>query len=365
MEKHNSPPSMKSGEEVVRITGANSAEQWNRFEDAHSGHPALENDTIYALPHGLIDAICAEPGLEEFFTEEEILFERDLAKLGGGGFFMENRFPIPSRIELTLKRSIIPIPIALQQQDTNVTVKTDSLPNLSESQAKALSQMQQDAATDRWGYAGWLVTEPIFLAERDEFRNQWEPAVLDLGYLPPRPPDVGLDGTGVKEKHRDFMVAYLKFMNRWGLQEMVTWDIAIPLHPLHLGPNRNFPANIASAGYMFWEPCYRLREDKNRLNLVAKLFLEQAVPEHLSGWLRDRPPKWGPKQFARVWELYPYYELALKSRFKHRLEGNTGLIDQALAMFLYGVGKEDTPLHKTDSIKDARLMINRRLKNRT
>ena len=360
-------PPLKTTE--VQITGADSEARWTRFEAIYSDHPALREDVIYALPHSLIDAICEEPGLEDFLSEEEAIFERDLADCEVGGFFLESPFSIPSQIELTFKRTMLPGLKADVKQKVKAANSTgDSSPQAkgrNDAQKKALEKMKQDAATDCWGYAGWLVTEQGFLKERDEFRSRWEPTVKELGYLPPRPPHVDLDASEVVAEYREFMAAYLEFLNRWGLQELVTWDLPVPLRPLHFGPGREFPSNIMSAGYMFWEPCYRLREDKKRLNLVAEVFLDQAVPEHLRGWLSDRPPKWGPERFARVWELFPFYELALKRRYEEKLQGNLDRLDRALTTYLYGTGKWDSGFQQAESVKDARQMITRRLREET
>ena len=39
----------------------------------------------------------------EFFTEEEIIFERDLTDCGGGGFFLESPFSIRESTRLSLR----------------------------------------------------------------------------------------------------------------------------------------------------------------------------------------------------------------------------------------------------------------------
>ena len=331
---------------TVRITGKSSGEFWARFARVHGNHPALKADVIYALPSALIDSICSDRDLKWFFSSDDLKFERDLAHCGG--FFLKSPISLTSQIELTLKRLMI---------DPDPPKKLDK-------ETSSIEKMKQDSAMDRWGYAGWLVTDSGFRSERDDFRSRWEPTVKELGHFPPRDPSCEQDGYRVKEPYREFYSAYLDLLNRWGLQEMPTWDTVVPLHPFYCGPGRDFIPNFAPAGFLFWEPCYRLREDKNRLNLIADLCLRQAVPDHLRGWLVERPSKWGPDRFARVWEIYLCFELALKARYADRIKGSIEPLDRSMAKFFCQgrpQGDNDARIYTGDSIKDARLMMNRRL----
>ncbi|REJ95034.1 MAG: hypothetical protein DWQ35_07210 [Planctomycetota bacterium] len=331
---------------TARITGGTSKERWRRFREVYRDHLALKADTIYALPNALIDAICSEPGLESFFSPDDVRFERDLAC--GSGFFLGSSFSIASGIELTLKRTMI-------GPDLSTRLDKDR---------HAIEKMKQDAIMDRWGYAGWLVTDTGFRLERDAFRKRWEPTVKELGFLPSGALTRAQEGRRVREPYREFYSAYVRLLDRWGLQEMPTWDTVVPLHPYHCGPGSDLPPNITSAGFVFWEPCYRLNEDKNRLQLIAGMFLEQAVPNHLRGWLCERPRRWGPDRFARLWEIYLYFELALKTRYADRIEGNVHRLDRAMARFFCQnlvVANQDAQTTMTDSVTDARQMMNRRL----
>jgi hypothetical protein len=51
----------------------------------------LGQDPLYALPEQVIDAISS--ALPDFFSREDLRFERDLAKTASFGFFHRNRSP--------------------------------------------------------------------------------------------------------------------------------------------------------------------------------------------------------------------------------------------------------------------------------
>jgi len=66
---------------------------WTKFTEKYPRHPALQDDTIHALPHTLTNAIHLE--IPDFFSETEEMFERDLARLSGVGFFLKHPFDYP------------------------------------------------------------------------------------------------------------------------------------------------------------------------------------------------------------------------------------------------------------------------------
>jgi hypothetical protein len=64
---------------------------WKLFvEEFKDEHPELIESAIYALPQRLIDTI--QDRIHGFFSEQEATFERNLARLGGGGFFRAEPF---------------------------------------------------------------------------------------------------------------------------------------------------------------------------------------------------------------------------------------------------------------------------------
>jgi hypothetical protein len=80
------------------------------------------------------------------------------------------------------------------------------------------------------GYAGWLVTEPQFLAERDRLRSAWQS--LAPGQRPAPPLGRLLEVPRPGRPLREFGRSLGSFLERWGLTEMATWDLPQPQGPL-------------------------------------------------------------------------------------------------------------------------------------
>ena len=87
------------------------------------------------------------------------------------------------------------------------------------------------------GYVGWLVTDPDFLAARDQLAKEWGALPLSnrLSFplqrsvsLPERPPG-SRPATSTAVQFQEQLDA---FLDHWGLTQMVTWDLPDPQGPL-------------------------------------------------------------------------------------------------------------------------------------
>jgi hypothetical protein len=105
---------------------------------------------------------------------------------------------------------------------------------------KAL-QRAKDATLRLKGYAGWLLTEPVFLSECGRLAEQWRalpaeqrpslPLVRAVPF-PDVPPGAGPAAPAVA----DFADQIRKFLDRWGLIRMTTWELPDPQGPLLPNP---------------------------------------------------------------------------------------------------------------------------------
>ncbi len=86
------------------------------------------------------------------------------------------------------------------------------------------------------GYVGWLVTEPVFLRDRDALASRWQTLPTDERpypiarsvRLPVPPPETQPARQTVAEFQQDFDA----FLDLWGLMTMLTWDLPEPQGPL-------------------------------------------------------------------------------------------------------------------------------------
>lgn len=307
----------------------------------------MEQDTLYALPTRLIDAICREMDLspkKEFFNKDEETFERDLAKKAGAGFFLKGRFTYPPLTgDDTSEQAGGPDEATRKQMGTSRRLR-EQLNEMMREDGRTNEQiqkywddqkrMEQKIDGLKWGYAGWLVTDPGFREARDDFRRRWKDKVdevdgfsfFPMSFIgePPRPP---------REGYEEFYEAYVSFCQEWGLKGLATWDLPVPLQPEIFDPAfQHLPAAIP-AGVTVFAPWYLLRAKDINLYEVAAHKRTFDPPHHLLEWLDKKTGKFGPHRFARMLKLYVYLELALKRRYADRLKDKLDKIQNAFGVF--------------------------------
>jgi hypothetical protein len=103
-------------------------------------------------------------------------------------------------------------------------------------QAKQASRKASDASLRLQGYVGWLLTEPTFLAAAAALASRWralpahERPSFPLRRLFRHP-----DATSIpipSATAEQFAQDTRGFLDRWGLTEMITWDLPCPQGPL-------------------------------------------------------------------------------------------------------------------------------------
>jgi len=347
------------------ITGND--DRWPRFAQVHQGHPALTPDAIYALPRDLITAIREEPDLGGFFSDEDLAFEYDLAETRGG-FFLRQSFSSQPWSDQFYRR-IGEYDRAIRRKLREATRATPSLPveEQDRTRYRRESQLEQAIrraeAEERWGYAGWLITDRKFRAERNAFRRKWMTRVREVGGLPPRMPARDGQRRPVHEKYRALYAAYIAFLNRWSLEGLQTWDIVVPLRSFRAGLGQQINPDMVGAGYSFYVPAHQLRQQPALLPLLAQHMLDQGVPEHLRGWLTQRDKRFGPDQYARLFNVYLCLELALRARYRDRLRRNLERMDNAIGRYLSeDPANRNIDLAAAESIKKARKKMGQRLR---
>jgi len=205
---------------------------WQSLTELYPDHAALQQQSVYAIPKGLIDRIQAESKL---FSKEEIRFELDLAGMPCDGFFMGQPFSYPlftppdQRPDNEATRPTVERLRQSHIQDMKRGFRTHTQIKKYFTEARAIAK---DVWQRQLGYAGWLVTHPVFRFDRDRFREAWGERIererafprLPLSYFGERP-------RSVPEKDLPFFVDYHGFYLRWGLETLTTWDLPVPIPP--------------------------------------------------------------------------------------------------------------------------------------
>jgi hypothetical protein len=345
---------------------------WNELMRAHPTHLTAEDETVYALPERLINAICAE--LPELLTADDEEFERDLASRSELGFFLGQPIEFPS---LTGERRDEKRSPQAQERRNRVESAAAAIRGMliTELERRGCSQEEidryfaQDEALQakvrerQLGYAGWLATSPEFRKERDAFRSRWEKDIKMKGGFPSFPISVlGQQPPSVPKADREFYSAYTLFYRWWGLDRMANWELPVPMRP-ELTTGSVYPlSQLADSGVVIFLPWYLLRDKDITLREVAEHKRLLEIPEPLERWVDGVPKGWGHDRYRLMLELYVYFELALRRRYGDRLNRNQERLDLAFSCYLCGRQRRHHEQHRVvETVKKVRQMMSRRL----
>lgn len=313
---------------------------WTAFSKRRRGHAHLKIDPLYSVPTALIDAVCTHA--PDFWTDDDIAFERDLTATAGGGFFNQRPFRCP------LSSSSDPSTAASGEAVRNLEMELLTEQGLNQLQIDAhrrrREEQRQHADQRALAYSGWLVSNTKFLTERDQLRERYADWVQNHGSFPSE--TISLLGERPPRTDRD-EAHFLLFLRRWGLRTLITWDLPQPMR-LQSGVVV-YPevAGSADAGVSVFLPWYVLRDREIDVHELTGWVRTLVRPSHLSGWLDHEPGKknLGHVRWKNLFALYCGWTLALAARYPGQVAGNRERLDRAFGAYL-GVG--------VDSVKKLR-----------
>ena len=366
------PASDGRGAGRAKGTGATES-AWQVLVSHYPGHPCLQDDAVYALPTGLIDAI--QRVLPKFWTSEAEAFERELAASATHGFFLGRQIGFPSLDERVVpedepefNRSITERAERVAQGITALIVSELNERGRSE-QEKAeyfakIDELKRKVAERQLGYAGWLATSPDFHRDRDQLRKRWAAKIREIGYMPRFPRSLmGENPPAIPRDERDFYSDYMQFYRRWGLDTLATWDLPVPMRP-ELASRSMYPlSRVGDAGVVMFVPWYLLRDKDITLREIADHHRHLHAPAELASWLDGLPKNWGHDRYRLMLELYIYLELCLKRRSAARLHRNLERLDLAISRFLAARNAKTSQQDRmAETVKRVRLKMMRRLR---
>jgi hypothetical protein len=346
--------------------------RWRQFSLAHAGHPALDDDAVYALPAGLIEVICRElPGV---LTADDEGFERDLTVLAGEGFFLRRPFPRSSGIwadsdQETRGFDLLASRIEAASQEIKGML-VDELKQQGRSPAQieqyfdTAKLLEQKLSQRQLGYTGWLVTCAEFRQDRDQFRRRWKRRIEALGRFPTFPRSIlGERPPAVAPADRGFFSDYLQFYRRWGLHTMLTWELPDPMRPELTVPSLYHLSHVGEAGVLLFVPWYLLRDQDIALREVAEHRQTLSIPPQLEPWVDGVPKNWGHDRYRLMLKLYLIIELCLKRRYGDRLYRKSDRLDRALSRYFSARKGMRAPSDRMmETIRKVRFEMNRRLR---
>ena len=169
------------------------------------------------------------------------------------------------------------------------------------------------------GYAGWLLTEPAFLAEAAGVRQAWEhlPAARRPSFPLNRPvPDPDYPAAGIRRRRVPAVQAFgdclVGFLDKWALTGLATWDLPVPQGPLvpNLLPPHS-PAFPRHGVHITLPMYYPLTGDDEMLAEVLRLQQEAARALGVGPSAAGLPHHQAYAQLLDVLHL----ERAVRSRF--------------------------------------------------
>jgi hypothetical protein len=203
-------------------------------------------------------------------------------------------------------------------------------------QAQQLTRVTQEQRQRLKGYAGWLLTEPTFLQEKQELADCWQAMPPDeRPSFPLTRPLVLPEGSLRREPSspvpEPFELRVQVFLDRWGLTQLATWDLPVPQGPLL--PNLLPPGSPALPvhGIHLVLPLHYPLQGADELQRQIFEFQKQAVrdlelPESLAGLPHH-------KSYASLFDVI-HLERAIRSRLPpgRPARGFVSHLEEALAV---------------------------------
>ncbi len=383
---------------------------WRAFARRHRGNPFLKWDPLYALTEAVIDSIKAE--LPTFFTVEQEVFERDLARTARNGFFRcrlidrvvpQGQTATPEPFGRTPEPPFFPAEYAEQVSKLRglsdgqflelmspseeakrlaPVLRPESTPDPNQEKAiesirKMIAFLWEERGRDREdirssqqqerremevissrqeAYAGWLVLNPTFRAELRALQTVWRARVAERGF--PTQGRPGNEKVGQRRPRRDpFHQAWFEFYRRWGLDRMLTWDLPSPLNvQLEPTPDQG-QLPPTGDGILLFVPWHMFRGGQLDLQEVARRIRFERSPGHLRDWLLKEPGRSderGDTTYQRLFWIYRCHELVLSGRYAYATKKNVESLDKAMATVM---------VCEADWVKKLRLRLRRILRN--
>lgn len=319
-----------------------STERWDTLAEEFPNDARLQRTVVYSLPVKLLDIL--QNHVPTLLTEDDQKFERRLRELAGTGFRHQLAFGCelldpPNSGEISAElfgdvRVQLKREIQLRMHDVLAPASNSESANLAGKRERLRNRFDERLQ----GFAGWLVTNPVFRGEVSFLEEQWD----QWPRLVSNPPDrdildralpSGMTGLELKQMSELFAAAR-NFLDRWCLARMDTWDLPIPVPPVQL-TNDPVPTNdLHSTGVSLFIPWSLLADRDLKVEEILEYHRSRQDLSHLDGWTcSGRINSWGVERHAKLLTVFVYLELAIKQRYPNRLRGNLRKLDAAFRVF--------------------------------
>ncbi|MFQ5472540.1 MAG: hypothetical protein ACE5FA_06620 [Dehalococcoidia bacterium] len=193
------------------------------------------------------------------------------------------------------------------------------------------------------GYAGWLVTNPQYVEERDQLFTTWKAMLQKRGI-----PRHGQTTSGnlkhsqrvqrVKSKRVvQFLDAFKEFYARWRLQHLVTFELPEPLAPqIPVLTPLALLTHMKTGGVTLYLPDTMPIPSRDHLIGILEDVRRQHHNNHLANWLkvtrRNRTSDHSMRAYGRLFILQHYWSI-LEDRHATTLKRNVGRAEEAFSKY--------------------------------
>jgi hypothetical protein len=249
-------------EEVLVAGKKTTLALWEAFQKRYKKHPSFALDPLYALPQRLITLLGG------FFKGPDREFETALARVTSGGISGGAPF-VEVLLEEPADDDLAPVQQELHDLRRGELAEHGLNPTQIRRYFEVEAKQKAYALLRTRAYAGWLIGNLQFRAERDALRQQ-SGTLMEAGHFPRLPRSF------FGEEHEpEVPEPFLWFYRRWGLETFVTWDLPLPMGPELQGSTSHETFTMSAAGLNIFLPWHLLRDRKFSLAEVA---------DHLRAW---------------------------------------------------------------------------------
>lgn len=321
----------------VGVLSADSRLNHTTVPTTHQSHKLVKDHFFYTVPQQLLESVCFPQVGESFDVDDDLLqLELDLSQISADhglrvGFW--DNIPILCNL-----MHVTPIRREDLAEFGWTKKQVDEILKKANDHLLSFSQIS-------CGYAGWLMTNPVFLLELEvlstcygDQMRRWGTALVGLPIPSSQP--AGCFNPTDQEGWNEYDSAVLEFCARWRLLGLAGPRIPVPMRPMMSG---RFPLSIVEqlmrAGGVFnWPDTFPVfARDELRDLLTQALNSSSGSRDHLAGWrkivdLKNKAKNQIPAlerqfRFQHFWRL-------LRERHPNAFKRRLNRIELAFAQYL-------------------------------
>jgi hypothetical protein len=342
--------------------------------------PRLAHETIYSLPPALSLLLAGSP--YNLLTSNDLEFELLLRSACGTGIHCNRPFATIVLDQFGTGETSFPG----QLWPTSVFEETDLTQTLLDEGMTAHRHGQKSSTARRIrttrqkissqlrllmrGYVAWLIHDTTFRKELGDLRNAWnagpstEMPTCNANQLDPQQ----WRGRGGPEaaRWRDQTVLASRFLRRWSLARLQTWDLPIPVAADTLMTRTPAASSLGAtavidrlndpAGMSLFLPWWLFVDRDFSISQLKAYHAARLDLTRFDSWLEPKKKdRFGHARYEMLLDLHTYLNLALKVRYPDKIHGKVGALDQAFVRWFKT--RKPNPIYKlgVESVKRIRI----------